>query len=226
MNDEQKWIVIGNERFFYEKEILFHGRKKIDRVISKENLQIFHSVIEPSEITYGLFFGTLLGAVREKNFIEHDEDIDIYVLDEEREKFLRLLGTFKKKGLDVVRYEYDMISLMRNNEYIDIYFLKQKLKYGIFKVRVFNNEYEYAAKNLENPVKQLFLGMNIFMPQDPEKVIKKIYGKDWRIPLINRPSQPNTVYSKFSKMSTLIKRLPFGEKIERITKQLLKKAGL
>ena len=226
MNVDHKWILIDDERFYYEETELFHGRKIMDPKTSKENLQIFNSIMGKAQITYGLFFGTLLGAIREKNFIEHDEDIDIYLLDEEKEIFLRLLILFKKEGLNLVRLQGDMLSLMRNNEYIDIYFFKFKLKFGFIKLRVFSNEYEYAAKNLENPIKHLFLGINISIPNDPETVIKKIYGKNWRMPLKSMHSEPNTFYNRISKMSTGLKKIPAYEKLELVIKNLLKKFGL
>jgi len=226
MSMNQKWILIDNEKFYYEEVELFHGRKIMDPKISLENLRIFNNIMEKSQVLYGLFFGSLLGAIREKNFIEHDEDIDIYLLNEEREKFLRLLVLFKNEGLNLVRSEGDMLSLMRNNEYIDIYFFKPKLKFGFIKLRVFSNEYEYAAENLENPIKYIFLGINISIPNNPKTVIEKIYGKNWRTPLKSKHSEPNTIYNSISKMSTKLKTLPFYGKLELNTKNLLKRLGL
>ena len=39
-----------------------------------------------SELEYFIFFGTLLGMVRENNLIENDDDIDIYVNLKERDQ--------------------------------------------------------------------------------------------------------------------------------------------
>lgn len=225
MCKDKKSILIDNEPFYYEKVELFYGRHKMDLEIAKENLELFTSIIEKNKITYGIFFGTLLGAIREKNFIKHDEDTDIYLLYEEREKFLRLLIVFKQQGLELVRCEGDMLSLMRKNEYIDLYFFEQKFKFGFIKLRVFTNEYEYAAKNLEYPIKQLFLGMKISMPANPEQVVRKIYGKNWRIPISNKPSEPNTIYKRISKMSVVLKKLPFSDKLEWVVKKLLRRFG-
>jgi hypothetical protein len=223
---DHKFILIDNERFYYDEVELFHGRKKIDLNIAKENLFLFQSIMDRNNLTWGIFFGTLLGAVRERNFIEHDEDIDIYLLYEERDAFLRLLILFKSYGFDLVRYDGEILSLMRKNEYIDLYFFKRKLKLGFIKVRVFCNEYEYIAINLENPVRQSFLGLNISMPDNPESVVREIYGKNWKIPLINKHSEPNTVYKKISNSSILIKNLPFASRLEKVVKIILEKLGL
>ena len=74
-----------------------------------------------------MIFGTLLVAVREKNFIIHDEDIDIYIFNEDKDKILELIYEFKKFGFDVARYEKkSLFSIIRNNEYINFYFFKKK----------------------------------------------------------------------------------------------------
>jgi lipopolysaccharide cholinephosphotransferase len=225
MSIDYKWIIIDEERFYYEEANLFHGRKKMDLDIARENLSLFQSIIEKSSVKYGLIFGTLLGAVREQNFIKHDEDIDIYVLLEERDQFLRLLFKFKDLGLQLVRIQSDMLSLMRQNEYIDVYFFRVKYKLGIWKRRVFTNEYEYAAEHFEKPIKQMFLGMNIYIPKNSQKLVRKIYGKNWRIPIADSPSRANTIYKRISRLGSIAKRMPFYNTIETITKKLLEKLG-
>src|ERR1035437_6568059 len=108
---EKKWILIDNERFYYREVELFYGQHTMDLEIARENLELFESIIKKAKITYGIFFGTLLGAIREKNFIKHDEDTDIYLLHEQRERFLRLILEFKHAGFELVRCEGDMLSL-------------------------------------------------------------------------------------------------------------------
>lgn len=42
-----------------------------------DTLVAFDNVMRANKYDYTLAFGTLLGAIREKNFIEHDDDIDV-----------------------------------------------------------------------------------------------------------------------------------------------------
>ena len=56
---------------------IYQGIKRIDKTIAKENLTILKKVCDDSDLPFILFYGTLLGAIREHDFITHDEDIDI-----------------------------------------------------------------------------------------------------------------------------------------------------
>jgi len=70
---ENGTIVIHTERIFR------HGFKKIDISIAKKNLLDFRRILNRNGIKFGLIYGTLLGAIREQNFIKHDEDTDVYI---------------------------------------------------------------------------------------------------------------------------------------------------
>jgi lipopolysaccharide cholinephosphotransferase len=225
MNTERKTILINNKKYDYEEMELFHGRKKMDVEIARENLKLFHLVLEQSGITYGLFFGTLLGAIREKNFIVNDEDTDIYILSEDQERFLNLLFEFRNYGLQLVRLTTDLVSLMRKNEYIDVYIFRPKYKFGIYKLRGLNH-FEYPAKNLENPVKKMFLGLQVLVPNDPETVLEKIYGKNWRIPISNYHAPENTLYRKISRLAPKVRKFRFYRALEPLIKNVLKTLGL
>ncbi len=216
----KKYVIIGGKRFYYDEILLEHGRKRIDRIIAKENLEIFHKVIEKSDVNYGLFFGTLLGAVREGNFIAHDEDTDIYVFEEEKDKVKALLPAFRKAGLELVRLEPYMISLMRKDEYIDLYFFKE-IKHPLGKrTRKNHYQWEFDAEPLENPEKFEFLGMSFPVPENPEHMLEVIYGKTWRTPIENYNAPKNTVVGRISNMAPYFKKFPFYHVIEGFLKKL------
>lgn len=220
MNEQLMSIRIEGEQFVYTEIKLYRGRKQINQEIAKENLQLFYSIIEKTDIKYGLIYGTLLGAIRENNFIEHDEDIDIFILGEYEEDFQKLLKQFRNLGLELVRYNYDLLSLMRKGEYIDVYFFYPKRIFGFIKVRIHDNRNIILAKYLENPNRINFLGMNIPIPSEPEKLLKKTYGSNWRIPIKNQHEVPNALFFKLITNFPIIKKLPFYLKISKIYKKL------
>lgn len=219
----KKYILIDGEKFLYEEQELYHGRKIMDLVIAEENIKIFHSIIHNSRVRYGLMFGTLLGAIRENGFIKHDEDTDIYVLSEDRELFLRLLPQFKTQELKVVRDEGHYISLMRKNEYIDIYFFDLCRKFNFKKYRFLKDNFEVEAYQLEESIKRPFLGVEIMVPKDPEKVLVKLYGKDWRIPKKDSFAEPNSTKATIKKLFPLVKRIKINSKIKNYIKELILK---
>ena len=64
---------------------LFLGVKKIDVPKAKENLLLLNKLAKENNFKFVLFFGSLLGAVREKGLIKHDEDIDVIILSEDKD---------------------------------------------------------------------------------------------------------------------------------------------
>ena len=58
-----------------------------------EVLAVIHKICKKNKIRYYADFGTLLGAVRENNFIAWDDELDIMML---REDFERVVKVVKK----------------------------------------------------------------------------------------------------------------------------------
>ena len=61
----------------YTTHPIYPGIKRIDKKLATENLLLLKDILERNQIAYVLIAGTLLGVVRENDFIDHDEDIDI-----------------------------------------------------------------------------------------------------------------------------------------------------
>lgn len=125
-------------------------------------------------IPYYLDCGTLLGCIRDGNFMNYDTDVDITVhLSYEKSlfKILHKRNNFSRYGLKKTRYirtypnksvgNYMSVKLIDDmNWYCDIYF------------------------NLAFPLldEVLLNGNTYTVPKDPELYIEQLYGKNWRIP--------------------------------------------
>lgn len=68
-------------------------------------LKYIHEVCTENNITYYIFFGTLIGAVRHKGFIPWDDDIDICMKREDYNKFAKIVK--KQNKYDILSYETD-----------------------------------------------------------------------------------------------------------------------
>ncbi|MGB5966197.1 MAG: LicD family protein [Sulfurimonadaceae bacterium] len=206
----KKEIMTDNGIYSYEEVELYLGRKIIDPEIAKKNLLDFKKVMDVHGVRYGLWFGTLLGAVREGGFMVYDEDVDVFVLEEDRNKVLNALFDLEKLGMKVARYHDDksLLSVIRDDEYIDMYFYKKDFT----KRRKTDNVID--AKYLEHTETIEFLGEQFPVPGNPKQVLSILYGEDWHIP--NKDGKPiNESLSKKIK-DFLIEKLPFMYKIFNI----------
>lgn len=158
---------------------LYPGVKRINKELSTKNLAEINEIFNSNNLPFQLAYGTVLGAMREHDFIDHDEDIDLAILDEYRDKFFEIIPKIKKKGFEICRFDRrDLISIMKNGEYIDLYFYK-KWKPG-FRIcsGVINIE-----KHLINSTKIDFKGDIYNIPEDWDEYLVGEYGRDWRIPI-------------------------------------------
>lgn len=164
--------------FRYNPVYLYVGRKVIDRKVAFQNLKELVPILEQSGIHFGPIFGTLLGMIRENDFIAWDEDIDMYILQEEEDAFKDTLWPMKEAGFELVRYDKrGLYSVMRNNEYIDFYVLRkvsQELRHTGGADFLFD-------RYLQDTIPIYFKGITLQIPRDYEEYLTFSYG-DWRTP--------------------------------------------
>lgn len=194
-------INIEGKEFILKKETLFLGRKKINKKIATKNLIDFKNIMTKNKVAFLLGYGTLLGAIREHDFISHDEDIDILMLEEDKVEFFNVLIELQKIGFNLCRYDKrGLLSIMREGEYIDLYFF-HKYKNGIYKCAG-----EFVEKDfLYKKQKIYFLNTEFDIPKNAEELLKFWYGDNWKIP-VN--------YSKNSNKFFSLKLAVFKEKLK------------
>lgn len=165
--------------YHYSPKILYLGCKKIDKAIASENLKVIAEIMNGSGLKWGPIFGTLLGMVRDNDFIDWDEDIDLYVMEEDRDDFLSLLFKFRDAGFEAVRdYRSGVLSIMKNGEYIDFYFLKNVGD----NIRCAVGEDYFFDKFFNDTICREFKGVKLHIPKDYEEYLEFCYG-DWRTPV-------------------------------------------
>ena len=157
---------------------IYPGWKLIDKEKAFENLCLFKEIADKNDFRFFLAYGTLLGAAREKDFIAHDEDIDLGADFQDVDVFLSMLFELRDHGFEVARWDdRGLISIIRNNEYIDVYFFKpfnDKL--------VINCGEPLPKKFIENQSDMEFKGVKFSAPADIGGALEFWYGKDWMTP--------------------------------------------
>ena len=106
-----KWKISENCIYNYEIEhFILYGVKKdpveINYLILREYQKIMldimsavHSLCEEHNLTYYLYAGTLLGAIRHNGFIPWDDDLDIIMPRKDYEKLFQILKTGKPEKI-------------------------------------------------------------------------------------------------------------------------------
>lgn len=168
----------GNYKF--KQKNLFLGLKKINKDVALINLLDVKKEFDKENLYFGLIYGTLLGAIREQDFIAHDEDIDLFILGEDEEKFKELLFNLRNKGFELIRYERSgLYSISRNEEYIDIYVMKEYFK-GIR----WNGADNFICEKYLLETKYMdFKGSSFRVPNESEEFLLIFYGKNWKTPI-------------------------------------------
>ncbi len=172
-------IKTSKGNYHYRLITIYLGWKPIDKVKAFDNLCLFKEICDRNSFRFFLAYGTLLGAVREKDFIAHDEDIDVGADFNDKEKFMSMLFELRENGFEVARWDpRGLISIIRNNEYIDIYFFK---KYN--EKLMVNCGEPLPRKFFENQAAINFKGVMFNAPTDLTGVMEFWYGKDWQTPV-------------------------------------------
>ena len=172
-------IKTDNGVIVYTPYPIYMGIKVIDKAKATENLKLLKLILEKNNIDFMLYFGTLLGAIRENDYISHDEDIDLALLEEDKMKFFNCLPEIIEQGFEIARYDRKgLLSIIRNGEYIDFYFFRKKDEIvrtcsGILVPEVF----------LINRTRIEFYGEQFSAPADYEGFLEFRYGANWRTPI-------------------------------------------
>lgn len=176
----------------YRRRIAQRGNASMDVGLAKKNLEDLAEVLSGVGVEFFLLYGTLLGALRDCELIEHDTDIDIGLFVKYKPSLLYALQSLQTLGFSVIRTSFnsegklDRVSIMRNDEYIDI---------GIFSIRkkYFRNFCGYG-NNWHSM--RFFLsfdkgeigGKSYLIPTDSKKLLRLWYGRKWLIPKKNSPA--------------------------------------
>lgn len=108
------------------------------RKVQIELLDELDRICKKHNITYHLFAGTLLGAVRHRGFIPWDDDLDVSLLREDYEKLIKVINTelddkyyFESPEKDK-HSPFPFAKLKKNNTYFKEASLNKKMHHGIF----------------------------------------------------------------------------------------------
>jgi len=209
----------------------------INREVSLENMILAQEILRKYGIEPFLHYGTALGAVREKDFIAHDNDVDFGLFGRDKETFLRAVPELEANGfsikyirddgyektIDLTNTErnFRMYKLLRKDQVLDFFMAFKKCT-------LFGRRWDIDGR-VTIPYRFLssldsieFLGHEFATPHDVVGFLKNLYGKTWNVPIRNTTSRIGWV-TRLKKLRNPLK-LPFY--IKRYLKEKQRKKEL
>ena len=100
--------------------------KPMDTDMALNNLSVIKDKLDRTGILWGPIFGTLIGIIRNDNFLPWAKEISLFFLKEDEERFKDTLWSLFNEGFSLVRYERRGIyEIERNGISIDFYVLRK-----------------------------------------------------------------------------------------------------
>lgn len=131
-------------------------------------------------------YGTLLGAVRERSFIAHDDDVDVLYFDgsksaeESREKKAELIARLREAGYEVPGI-YENFHVIVNGVAVDV-FPSWEVD-GRTTLLMEAMRYREVPTEILRPISTIDLyGHKLPAPANPEAFLEERYGKGWSKP--------------------------------------------
>jgi phosphorylcholine metabolism protein LicD len=153
----------------------------MNKEIAINNLKVFRDILNSLGVAWWLDGGTCLGAIREKDFIDIDDDTDIGVLEETWND--EVIERLKDNG-----FELEMVFGERNKGY-ELAFLRDGVKTDIFFYYLKGDKRWYAMyyedkmipmtydKSIHAEQKAInFLGSNFNIPLKVDDYLRTKYG--------------------------------------------------
>ena len=181
----------------------------------RENFQEVLKIIYNSELKkYDLWldFGTLLGFYREKDFINHDLDMDFGIIINDYDDFLEKEKYLIKKGFSRTKefyYKNRLVELSYSYKGLNVDFIVYRRKADViesdtifFMTNALGKPTRYEVYNYNLPFSELeehnFKAVEIKIPNNTREYLSKLYGKDFEVPNTNYNWKENPIYKRVS----------------------------
>lgn len=201
---EKSEFLINIARFIYRKTFLKYKYYKQNRVFlsnAKEVMYAIDNIFRELNIPYWLEYGTLLGVIRDNDFIKHDIDIDLGLFlkdySQNIEKTFIKYGFKKLRKISIDNDKYGIEETYTyNGMEIDLFFYTKKGDYmfahafqkeeGKTWKQTLKENGGYIVREIYLPYtgidKIKFLGKYFPVPKDYHKHLSIHYGSDYMKP--------------------------------------------
>ena len=179
---------------------------------SVELLKTVDKLLKPSKVDYIIDGGTLIGATLHGGRIPWDDDLDIYIKEEDEEEFKRIISN-NKSGLRVVpSYNglYLKVVKLTPWPFIDVGLLTSNSTH-MWEKRIKEKKYShhvYRKEWLFPPKRTSYDGVNVNTANDPISFLSSRFGKNWH---------NNCVYANWDHTKEKIRHKYIGDGNAKVT---------
>lgn len=173
-------VIIDESKVFRDES--YYAQSDFNKIKAIEMLKILKEVLQKKDVHFLLNFGTLLGAVRDHDFIPHDYDLDLSLHEKYKKAFIDSLSELEERGIVLCgHYKGNIFNLFYDGIIcdIDIVFdmmFPYSLRYYRLLEKCYPKFYTDKTEFID------FLGGKYEVPKNPERFLEYMYGKNWRIP--------------------------------------------
>lgn len=174
----------------FRKHTLSGSRLRAEAGLHLDAMDALVGALAAMGIEAALGYGTLLGAVRERDFIDHDDDIDLLVAlepGEAAEQMGAVREGLEARGFDCRVFGDSKLPIVQASRgegpAIDLFPVAPR---GAGEVAVYLHKLKpgRVARDIVLPFSRIdFLGQSFRAPADPEAFLEVRYGADWRTPV-------------------------------------------
>lgn len=164
---------------FFRNRVVDFSKKLINKDKMTESLGILSIYLDKIGINWGPAFGTLIGIIRNDDYLPWSPHFDVYILKEDEERFKDVLWSLIDAGFELVRHERrGLYYLEKDGEYFKIFVL-HKISSD---VRHTGGTDFIHEKYLQNTTKWVFKGISLNVPSDVDEYLTFQYG-NWIDPV-------------------------------------------
>ncbi len=157
--------------------------RKTLKLLFQKVMDFLKDYINKNNVQLSLFYGSLLGYTREKNFIENDDDIDAIIDIKHRDSLKKYcIENSKKYDIKIGINKDGIIQLFyKDIGPFDIYFYKDIPNTNDVYI-LWDGNPIFSKDDLLEFKKVIFHDREIFIPKNNEKILEQYYGKSWKTP--------------------------------------------
>jgi len=170
-------------------KILFSQRPEDYKILLVKEMKSIESFFKKEfDLDIYLIYGTLLGAIREKDFIGHDYDVDLAYFSKANSEEKSIL---EFKNICDILQKNKLLLKIKGNRQLHCKSLNNNMKFDIWRSYKIKNKLYLSPLNyfLKTeyifPLKTMaFRKVSFNIPNMPEELLNELY-KDWTKPVFN-----------------------------------------